>query len=225
MAVSGKRCRMCRRALESQLALKKIDAEKIVELILAEHDLVDHVIQGLSDKLARVRFGCAKSLMVLSQRRPDVLYAKIGRILDLLESENQILKWNAIIMLGNLAAVDHEHLIRGVLPKLYGFLSGGKLITANNTMAALGKIGRAFPEEQGRITSQLLKIEHAQFPTDECKNIAIGESILAMGMFIEPAKARKEVLEYVQGQTGNRRNSTAEKAKLFLQKVQKTQPV
>ncbi|MBP1624274.1 MAG: hypothetical protein H6Q07_2294, partial [Acidobacteria bacterium] len=80
---------MSRIALESQLALKKIDAEKIVELILADHDLLDPVIQGLSGKLARVRFGCAKSLMVLSQRRPDVLYAKIGRILDLLESENQ----------------------------------------------------------------------------------------------------------------------------------------
>ena len=123
-------------------------------------------------------------------------------------------------MIGNLAAVDRNRRIRSMLPKFYQFLSGGELITANTTIVALAKIGCAFPEEQRRITSRLLGIEHAVFDTDECRNIAIGKSILTMEMFVNPAKVRKEVLEFVRRQTENKRKATANKAKAFMRKYE-----
>ena len=207
-------------SLKSELAADKIDAEKIVLLIKADPSLVDSVLRELSNKAARVRFGCSKSLLVLSEKRPDLLYPKVEKIIGLLESENQVLKWNAIAMLGNLAALDQGRKIRAVLQRFYGFLSSGELITANNAIAALGKIGRAFPEERKSIVLHLLGIGKAVFDTDECRNIAIGKSILAIEMFLDPAEARKEVLDFVKSQTDNRRKATAEKAKAFLHKFQ-----
>lgn len=205
---------------QAELEAKKVDAESMVSLILTDLNLIDRVLQELSNKVPRVKFACSKSLLLLSERCPDLLYTRIEKVFELLESGNQILKWNAIAMLGNLAAVDRNRRIRRVLRKFYQFLSGGELITANNTISALAKIGCAFPEEQGRITSRLFGIEHAVFDTDECRNIAIGKSILAMEMFVNPVKVRKEVLEFVRRQTENKRKATANKAKAFMRKYE-----
>jgi hypothetical protein len=205
-------------SLETELAAKKIDADKIVELVSADPKLIESVLQGLSNKAPRVKFGCSKSLLLLSEKYPELLYTKIEGIFGLLDCPNQILKWNGTVILGNLAAVDGNRRIKSALPKIFGFLSCGELITANNAIHALGKIGRAFPEEQGKITSRLLGIGRAVFDTDECRNIAIGKSILALETFIDPAKARKNVREFVRIHAGNRRPATAAKAKSFLRK-------
>jgi hypothetical protein len=207
-------------AFQAELSVKKIDADKIVSLVLADQSLIDRMFQELSSKMPRVKFGCSKSLLLLSEKYPELLYPKIEGIFGMLDSPSQILKWNAIAILGNLAVVDRDRRIKNVLRKLYGFLSCEELITANNAISALGKIGRAFPEEQERIVSRLLGIERAVFDTEECRNIAIGKSILALGMFIDPVKARKNVVAFARNQTGNSRRATAEKAKTFLRKCE-----
>lgn len=206
-------------SFQSALANKELDAEILAASVQSDPKLLESLFQELTSKIARVKFGCSKSLMLISEQYPSLLYPKIEKVFSMLDSPNQILKWNAIAILGNLAAVDSERRIRSVLPKLYAFLSCGELITANNTINALGKIGRAFPEEQAKITSLLLKIERAAFETDECRNIAIGKSILALQMFVDPAKSRKDVKEFARAQIGNRRPATAAKAKSFLKKI------
>ncbi len=202
--------------LQAELEKKKIDPAKIAGLISADSSLVDSIFDQLSSKNPGLKFGCAKSLLLVSEKSPGLLCPNIARIFELLDSENQILKWNAIAILGNVAAVGLKFQIRSVLPKIYGFLSGGELITANHAIAALGKIARAFPEEQETIASRLLSIEHAPFPTDECRNIAIGKSLLALGMFPSSGNVQTEVIEFARRQTRNTRTATAEKAKTLL---------
>jgi hypothetical protein len=205
--------------LKVELAKTKIDACKVVALILADRSLIDAAFCELAGKFARIKFACAKSLRMLSEKRPDLLLPKTDKILELLGSENQILKWNAIAILGNLATVDPGNLRRILLPKLYAFLSGGELITANHAIAALATIGRAFPVEQKKINANLIAIENAVFETDECRNIAIGKTIVALATFLDPGNAPKGVIEFVQRQTVNRRPATAKKAESFLRKI------
>ena len=205
---------------QAELAAKKIDADKMAALIAADQSLIDRVFQELSNKSPRVKFGCSKALLLLSERRPELLYPKIDEIFKLLGRDNQIIKWSAIAILGNLAAVDRDHRIKGVLRTICGFLCAGELITANHAITALGKIARAFPEERAGVTARLLGIEQAVFNTDECRNIAIGKSILAMEMYVDPAHIRKDVLQFARSQTSNTRRATATKAKAFLRKCQ-----
>jgi len=206
------------------LESRKVNAENAVALVLKEHKLIDSLLHGFSSRIPHVKFGCSRGVLVLSEKRPDLLYPKIDRFFALLGSENRILKWNAIGILGNLAAVDRDRRIRSLLPKLYECLSGGELITANNTIAAPGMLGRAFPEEQERITARLLEIEHAKFKTDECRNIAIGKAILAVTMFLNPAGDWKEVLDFARRQRDNGRRATATKAEAFLRKYERAEP-
>jgi hypothetical protein len=92
------------------------------------------------------------------------------------------------------------------------------LITANNAIVALGKIARSFPEERKRIIARLLGIERQSFETDECRNIAIGKAILALGMLCDPVNPGKPVLDFIGRQTGNSRKATSNKAKAFVAK-------
>ena len=200
----------------SDLAVGETTAEIIQNGVAADKIPIASVFEGLSSSLSRVKFGCSKTLLLLSERHPELLRGSIDTIVELLDSKNQILKWNAIAILGNLAAVDAEGRIRSLLKKMYGFLAGGELITANNAIAALGKIARAFPEERKRIVAQLLGIERQSFDTDECRNIAIGKAILALGMCCDPADPGKPVLDFIGRQTGNSRKATANKVKAFI---------
>jgi len=199
----------------TKLTISNTNADAILADVLADNKPLELVFQGLSSGVSRVKFGCSKALLLLSQKRPDLLYGRIERIVELLDSENQILKWNAIAILGNLAAVDTKHQIKSHLKKLFGFLACGELITANNAIAALGKIAYAFPDERRRITAQLLGIEHNKFDTDECRNIAIGKAILAIEVFLDPGKPAKSVFDFVRRQMENPRMATAKKAKAF----------
>lgn len=197
----------------------KIDPARILAGVQSDRRVLNSVFLGLSSKVPRVKFGCAKSLLLLSETHPEILYDRIDALTEFLRSENQILKWNAIAILGNMAGIDRDNRIKDSLSFLYRMLSSGKLITTNHTIAALGKIARSFPNKQKTIISKLLDIEHGQFETDECKNIAIGKVILALQMFIDPAHTGKEVVRFVERHTQNRRPATASKARSFLRKL------
>jgi hypothetical protein len=201
-----------------ELVAGKINAEIISNSAAENRIPLASVFEGLSSKLPRVKFGCSKTLLLLSEKHPELLRSNIETIAELLDGNNRILKWNGIAILRNLAAVDTEGRIRRRLKKLYGFLAGGELITANNAIAALGKIARAFPAERKRIIAQLLGIEGQTFETDECRNIAIGKAILALGMLCDPMNPGKPVLDFIGRQTGNSRKATSNKAKAFIAK-------
>lgn len=198
---------------ESEIA--RADAGRIAALMKRKPGLIRLVFGGLSSESARVRFGCSKSLLLLSGSHPELLRPRKGSVYRLLDSENQILKWNAIAVFGNIAAAG---IVQPSLQKLSALLTNGELITANHAIAALGKIARAFPGKQRQITSRLLKIEGAPFKTRECGNIAIGKCIEAMGTYLRPGQVPQAVLEFVRRQAGNGRKSTAAKASAFLRK-------
>jgi hypothetical protein len=200
----------------SSLASGKTDAAGLVAIVLADKKQLDQLMEGLSNSNARVKFGCSKALLLLSEKYPGMLQNKIEQITELLEIPNQILKWTAIAVLGNLAAVDRQRKVRRLLPRLYGLLSSGELITANHAIAALGKIGSAFAEERTAIAGRLIGVENCPFETGECRNIAMGKVILALKMFVTPAKAGSGIIEFVRRQTNNTRAATAQKAKDLL---------
>jgi len=140
-----------------------------------------------ADLLSRdpaVKYGCARRLLGLAREDPAQLYPRLDFFIGLLEGENRILKWTAIDIVGELARVDTAGAIDGLVGRLSELLSAGNMITANHAIAALANIARAKPEHQVRITGELLKVEHYSYDTDECRNIAIGAAILAIGSYL-----------------------------------------
>jgi hypothetical protein len=178
-------------------------------------------LKDLTSNNPKVKYACAKRLTVLAELNPGRLYPRLDFFINMLDHENQILKWTAIDIVGHLTESDKIKKIDRILKRLFGFLNAGKLITAGHAITALAGIATAKPKYRGKITNELLKVEHYKYDTDECRNIVIGIAIKAIGPFFAELKDRKTVIDFVKRQLKNRRHATQIKAEQFLKKYVK----
>jgi hypothetical protein len=203
-------------SLLAELARNK--PEDLAERARRDSVLLATVFEGMSSSDPKLRFKSAKILNVMSQKEPGKLYPKIDFFINLLDSDNSIVKWNAIDVVANLASTDVEGRFEEILGKFYGLLQEGSLITASHVVANSWKIVDAKPELENRITEQLLKIEKTKLPTEECRNILIGHAILCFDKYFDRIQNKDEVITFVKGQMNNSRNATKAKAEKFLKK-------
>lgn len=183
---------------------------------------IDALMANLSSKKAKVKYSSANKLVSIAEKEPATLYPRFDLFVKLLDSDNQILKWIAIRVIGKLSTVDKEGKVDRLLKRFFSLLDCGKLITANNAILALGEIARNRPRYKKRIIKELLKVDGYKYDTDECANIAIGKVILALGNFKGELEGDKDVISFLKEQTKNTRNATSKKAKQLLKNVDVT---
>lgn len=176
------------------------------------------MFEELSSKDPRVKYAAARSLLTTARSDPASLYSHVEDFTRLLDSENRILKWTAIDVIGFLACVDTGKKVYSLDGRLSSFLSAGNLITANHAISALAAFAAAYPERRDAIARELLQVEQCTYDTEECRNIALGKVIEALQPLFPTLRDRKAVLEFALRQTRNSRNATARKAQAFLKK-------
>lgn len=165
-----------------------------------------------------MKYGCAKVLRVISDKAPELLYPRIDYFIDLLSSDDNILKWEGIYVIANLAAVDTDDRIEAIFERYFAPIPGLALITAGNVIAGAAKIASAKPQLTERIVRELLKVEKAQYKTNECRNVALGHTIKAFDQFFDQISDKGPVTAFVRRQLENTRNATRKKAEAFLKK-------
>jgi hypothetical protein len=170
-------------------------------------------------KTAKVKYTSTKKAIAISKEDPGELYPDFDFFVELLDSENQIIKWIAIQIIGNLSKVDKKKKIDKLLPRLIRFLNCGKMITANNTILALSEIALNNPKYQEMIFKEIIKVEHYNYDTPECRNVALGKVVSALGKFRDKIKDRKDILEFLERQTNNTRVSVKKRAIELLEKL------
>jgi len=138
---------------------------------------------------------------------------------NLLDSENNILKWNAMDIIANLTTIDFHNEFDRLFKKFYGLLYEGSLITAAHVVDNSAKIALSKPKLQEEITKELLKVEKIPLPTKECRNILIGKTINAFQIYYDEIKNKDAVVSFVKRQLNNPRNATKTKAEKFVKKV------
>ena len=201
-----------------EIAGKSANLEKIADQVARQPDLLPDIFEGLSADKARVKFGCLKLLRLVSEKTPAALYPEIDRLFDLLDSQNNIFKWGAIIVIGNLAAVDSAGKIDRRLDKFLEPISGRGMITAANVVGAAGKIARAKPRLAEKIARALLKVKAAKYQTAECRNVVLGHVIESLDLFVGQNEKRGPIIDFVRRQLRNRRKAVQRKAAKFLKR-------
>ena len=201
-----------------EISQKETDKNEIVDRVIENPELITEVFEGLSADKARIKYGCAKILRLLSEKKPEIIYPWFDFFAELLDSDNSFLKWDAIHVLGNLAAADSEGKFENILDRYLAPIPGPVLITAANVIGGAAKIVLARPALTGRVTREILKVEKAKYQTDECRNVALGQSIDSFDRFFPQIEDKKPVIALVQRQLHNTRNSTRRKAEKFLKK-------
>ncbi len=179
-------------------------------------DNIDY--NDLSSKDPVIKYGCAKRLLAAAKEDPAQLYPRLDFFVSLLDGENRILKWTAIDVIGQLARVDTAGDVDKLTGRLFALLGAGNMITANHAITALANIARTKPEHQNRITREILKVEHYSFDTSECRNIAVGTAIVAIGSYFDQLPDKEAAVAFARRQTKNTRNATRKKAEQFLKK-------
>jgi len=192
-------------------------AEKIAGLAVADGSVLKQVLQGASSENKRIKNASVKCLREISRIFPIKPYPHFDFFVKLIGGDDNILKWNAIYVLGDLTDVDTQNKFNTkVLNKYFELLRDKSMVTAANTFRTLGKVALNKPRFRKKITEQLINVEALPF-SSECRNILAGTAIEAFEMFIDEMKNKKEVIAFTKKHLKNRRNGTRKKAEKFLQ--------
>lgn len=204
-----------RRHTSESEPIRDFDWELYAEKKAREPLTIPELIEGLTSATPTMKFGCAKALRYISEKDCGLLLPFRGELNRLLDSDNQILRWNGLRIMGNIATHARPNVAAEILADLIAVMRGKSLIAAANAIEALPAIAHAHPTTAPRIVDDLVRIEKASFATPECTNIAIGHAILALAQ-IPAARSQKGVTAFVERQLHNRRRSTRQKALGYL---------
>jgi hypothetical protein len=174
------------------------------------------IIEGLKADQAPVKYGCAKALRILSEQRPDLLYPHFDFFVGLLDHENKIFQWDAAFVLSQLARADDEDRWAAIFDKYFSLITGPVMITAANVIQGGARVAQAKRHLAERIAAEVLKVARARYRTPECRNVAIGHAILALGDILPLLRDPVPAVRFVRKQTRNARPATRKKAQQFL---------
>jgi hypothetical protein len=194
----------------------KASAE-IAHALIKTPSKVDLAIEGLNSGKAKIKYGLARALLMLSEQKPEILYPFFDKFVELLSGKNNILKWTAIDIICNLSFVDTGDKINNkILNDFFHLITGDSLITAGHVVGNLWKIVVNEKHPADKIAVEMLKYDQADI-SDECKCILSGHVLDSFSKFFDLLgnNKKKEVLIFADAQTSSTRGGTRRKANTF----------
>ncbi len=202
--------------LLAQIAAKKSDKESIADQVVLNPGSLPELFEGLNSDRPEIKYGCSKVLRLVSERHPALLYPQFDLFLNLLDCENNFLKWDAGRIIANLAAVDSRNRLDRMINRYLQPIRGPVMITAANLIANAAHIALEKPNWADKIARRILQVEKAEYQTAECRNVAIGHAIRSLDQFVQLVRGRAAVLAFVRRQRANRRPAVRKAAAAFL---------
>ncbi|MFO0974174.1 MAG: hypothetical protein U1A27_12160 [Phycisphaerae bacterium] len=151
------------------------------------------------------RFAAGKALAATAQHAPGRVYPHFGAIAAQLDSDSQIVRWEALQILAELAAADVDRRIDRLLGRYLSFIRCGNLVSAANAVKGAAQIASARPDLLRRIVPAILGVERATYKTDECRNVAIQQALRALCELGPRALRLSAVTAFVRRQLRNPR--------------------
>ena len=198
----------------NKLGKNEISADVLIKYVKDDFSLIPMVIEGVSSTNPRIKYGCAKTLSKISEEHPEKLYKDMEFFIDLLETENNIIKWNTIDIIANLTRVDIKKKFDDIFTKYYSFINADTMVTVAHIVDNSGKIALAKPYLINKITNEILKLEKISMKprlTQECKNILFGKAIIVFNQYFDKIEKPKEVISFIKKQLKNTRTATKTK--------------
>ncbi|MEW6251099.1 MAG: hypothetical protein AB1716_10665, partial [Planctomycetota bacterium] len=153
-----------------------------------------------------------KALCATAQKDPARVCPHFDQIAALLATDNKIVLWNTLQLLGLLAPVDADRKLDAHLDAYLTFITGGELISAANAIQGAGRIAQARPDLLDRIIPAVLAVERATYKTPECRNVAIGRALEVLEAVGPSACRRPDVAVFIRRQQTNTRAAVARRA-------------
>ena len=206
-----------------QIGEKGSDKDKIAGYVIKNPECIPDIIGGLHAEKGTEKFGCEKVLRLISKKKAGLIYPYFDDYTTLLDSDNNFLKWGAILTIANLTVADSENKFENIFAQYYAPVTGPELVTAANIIGASVIIAGAKPELTDNITREILKVQYAEYrhqgeKSPECYNIACGHAIDYFHEVFNTIEDKETVAVFVKKHLDNTRKPVVKKAIKFLKK-------
>jgi len=176
------------------LVKKDADIEGITKKALKDKKILSELFQGIQSKKETIRYNSFKVLMRISEEHPEVLYPKWDFFVEMLDSDNSYWRLSAVRLIANLTKADIKNKFEKLFDKYYNLLNDS-VIVAIYLAGDSGKIARAKPKLQVRITARLLNIDKTQ---QKHKDLVKGSAIEAFSEYFEEIKNKKKIIDFAK---------------------------
>lgn len=201
--------------ISSDLSEKGATVEGVAEKALKDEKTLSELLERLTSKENEVRENSFRVLLIISEEHPELLYPHWGYFSGLLSSENSYHRCIAVYMIANLTRVDTENRFDGISDEYLNLLNDKSVMVAGHLAVNLGKIAKAKPHLQAKITKMLLDIDET-YPRPERRDLMKGSAIEALSQYFEEAEDKERIIEFVREQLESTSPKTRKKAKEFL---------
>jgi len=209
-----------------ELILKSLEkngnkaANEAARVVIENGKGIDELNHAASSDIKKLKNGSIKTLRIVSEKAPELTYGFIYYYDFLLDSPDNILKWNATFIIANHAAIDRKNKIdKKIVNKFIDQLKNDVLITAANTASCIWKIAKYKSEYRSLITEKLIKVDLTD-RDEECKAIISGKAILSLEKYWPLIDTKEEVMEFVSRHVKSQRSGTSKKAEKFIRSHQ-----
>ena len=204
--------------MPANLNNKNINIKAVAKKALKDDKLLAELLDNLWSKNETIRYNSHKVLCLISQEHPRILYPQWDYFAQFLKSDNTYHKLSAIHILANLIKADTKGKFEKMFDRFYGLLDDKSFITAAYLAGASGKIARAKPKLQAKITNRLLSIDKTHHQ-QERKDLVKASIIEAFEEYFDQTRNKKRILEFVEKQLNCESPKTRKIAKEFMKRL------
>jgi hypothetical protein len=199
----------------AKLNNKNIDIKTVAKKALKNDKLLAELLDNLWSKNETIRYNSHKVLFFITERHPQALYSKWDYFVQFLNSDNTYHKLSAVLLLANLTRIDKNKKFEKMFDRFYDLLNDKSFITAVYVAVVSGKITRAKPKLQTKITNRLLNIDKTNHDPER-KDLVKGAAIESFKEYYEEAKNKKKIMDFVKKQTKSKSPKAKKIAKEFI---------
>ena len=195
---------------------KDVSIESVAEKALQDEKLLSELLDGLKSKEETLRYNCFRVLLLISQEHGTALYPKWDYFVEIMTGDNAYWKMSGLLLIASLTRVDTNNRFDKIFDLYYSLLGDKGTVVPAYVAANSGKIARAKPYLQDKITDKLLNIDKI-YPGKQPALIK-GHAIEAFGEYFEETGNKDKIVEFVRNQLNSDSPRTRKQAENFLNK-------
>jgi hypothetical protein len=193
----------------------------LVGEVFCQPSLIADLLAIIAADPGSAKFRASKTIRLVSEVRPDLVLPYFNDIASLLKHNNHFILWDAVLILANLAQIDHGQLFGGIFETYFTLLRAPDMITAANVAGNAWKIVLSQPAWEAEITGRLLAVARTTYyyrgePSPECGQIINGRVLECFEHYFSSSGRQAEMIEFARQLLDSPRRAVARQAAGFL---------
>lgn len=199
----------------------KPDLKLFINDVIEDKTILDSLFDIVATETSSIKYVCAKIMRMVSEKEPELIYPYFEILAKWIHHKNSFIKWDGIITLSNISAVDDENKFEDIYQDYFALIQDPQMVTASNVVGNAWKIVLAKPELENDITKKLLKVPdtvylHKGSPSPECNYIVCGQVLECFDHYFNSSENQSEMINFAKEQLNSKRKSVVKTAEKFL---------